>query len=80
MNKTGGYNSRFNENKSRGHLWKLVEWPDYQNVDIFGYSAGTHNGPRCVKCGYCYCHHCVDGPERDCTKPDNSDYLVVILP
>lgn len=49
----------------RGHVWKKEEDGD---IDIFGMSAGHHNGPVCVKCGYGFCHHCHELPQMDCPK------------
>lgn len=50
---------------ARGHEWLTN---DDGSIDIFGYDAGYHNGPRCVKCGYGFCHHCQSLPDEDC-KP-----------
>lgn len=27
-------------------------------IDIFAFSSGHCNGPRCVRCGESFCHHC----------------------
>lgn len=56
---------------TRGHTWKREDF-DPREVDIFGLesSCGYHNGPRCVVCGYGFCHHCHrDGPPEPCTGP-----------
>lgn len=36
------------------------EWikDDDGEVDIWQVAADYHNGPRCVKCGMEFCHHC----------------------
>jgi len=48
----------------RGHRWETDEDGD---IDIFAYNPeDPHNGPRCVKCGYGFCHHCEDGPNEEC--------------
>lgn len=52
---------------NRGHVWLKSSY-DKREIDIFGFSAGYHNGPRCVKCGYEFCHHCQSGPLTDCPK------------
>lgn len=41
----------------KGHVWELN---DDGGVDIFALSDDIHNGPRCVNCGYDFCHHCID--------------------
>lgn len=51
------------EVEARGHEWLRN---DDGSVDIFGYDGDTHNGPRCVKCGYGFCHHCQSLPDEDC--------------
>jgi len=47
-----------------GHVW---ETNDNGAVDAFAMSAGDHNGPRCVVCGYSFCEHCQDMPSESCT-------------
>ena len=50
-----------------GHVWMTHHEldPDYENdeygksIDWFALSSGYHNGPRCKKCGYEFCHHCL---------------------
>ena len=32
-------------------------------IDIFGFECDYHNGPRCVRCHDCWCHHCRDSIE-----------------
>ena len=52
----------------RGHEWETY---DDGTINIFAYSPyDPHNGPKCKKCGYGYCHHCDDGPSVDCTAPN----------
>lgn len=51
---------------NRGHVWKRNDYD--RSIDIFGKSAGHHNGPVCVNCGYGFCHHCQTGPDHDCPK------------
>ena len=54
----------------RGHRWQTFG-PDDPEIDTFAYNPeDSHNGPRCVKCGYEFCHHCQDGPDEDCPTPD----------
>jgi len=48
------------EKETRGHIWKRDETG---NVDIFAYDYDYHNGPRCIKCGYGFCHHCSKLPQ-----------------
>lgn len=52
---------------ARGHVWATN---DDGTVDDFAYDyegeAGYHNGPRCVVCGYSFCHYCQDTPDEDC--------------
>lgn len=44
------------------HKWQKNDY-DKRTVDMFAYEAGEyHNGPRCVRCGAGFCHHCH--PER----------------
>lgn len=51
----------------RGHVW---ETEDDGDINIFAMSEGHHNGPKCIKCGYSFCHHCSDGPKQDCASGD----------
>ena len=37
------------------HKWERDEDDE---VDIFAFAAGFHNGPRCARCGTEFCHHC----------------------
>ena len=51
----------------RGHTWER----EYEEVAIFAYEAGDyHNGPRCINCGYGFCHHCQEGPTESCTSTE----------
>jgi hypothetical protein len=51
---------------NRGHVWDTYT-DGSSDVDMFAYNAGDkHNGPVCVNCGYAYCHHCEDGPQKSC--------------
>ncbi|RKY70522.1 MAG: hypothetical protein DRP97_03605 [Candidatus Latescibacterota bacterium] len=53
---------------AHGHEWKTYRdsYPedyadddkDGDEIDIFAYSAGRHNGMVCKKCGFSFCHHC----------------------
>ena len=53
------------ETENRGHEWQRNE---DGSIDIFAYNhADPHNGPRCVKCGYGFCHRCEKIPDCDCT-------------
>lgn len=50
------------------------EWvKDNGRVDIFAYEVGEyHNGPKCIKCDYGFCHHCNDKPlEPNCPRRDD---------
>lgn len=49
---------------TRGHKWIIGEY--YGEVDIFAFDHDIHNGPMCSKCGYSFCHHCNEGPLKDC--------------
>lgn len=49
-----------------GHVWETEDG----SIDIFAYSVGSiHNGPRCVNCGYGFCHHCQPKPDHECARP-----------
>lgn len=43
---------------TKRHVWAENDYDG--NVDVFGLEFGHHNGPRCVNCGYSFCHHCED--------------------
>ena len=54
--------------KKHGHVWetKREASPEFyeddergNEIDTFAYSVGYHNGPRCKKCGFEFCHHCT---------------------
>lgn len=47
------------------HTWEQGE-DGY--INIFAFEEGYHNGPKCVVCGYSFCHHCSDGkvPVKEC--------------
>lgn len=56
---------------TRGHVWATDE---DGVLDIFAYEGGDyHNGPKCVKCGYGFCHHCKEGPAKDCSSQETED-------
>lgn len=41
-----------------GHTW---ESGNDGIIEIFAFTRGEYcNGPRCTKCGYGFCHHCID--------------------
>jgi hypothetical protein len=53
--------------KRHGHVWEtnrdsdsdLYSEGEYgDKINIFAYSVGFHNGPRCKNCGYYFCQHC----------------------
>jgi len=51
---------------ARGHVW-ITDPDDPTCIDIFAYNpADPHNGPKCTRCGYGFCHHCDEGPQQDC--------------
>jgi len=53
---------------NRGHVWETV----HGDIHIFAFHpCDPHNGPRCIKCGYGFCHHCQDGPDNDCPNAGN---------
>lgn len=63
------YNKWLNEIRAKhGHIWMTngdSEWKadeedsDYnREIDSFAYSEGHHNGYKCKKCGFEFCHHC----------------------
>ena len=60
----GGLEMRPYEENPMGHEWAQM----YEEADIFGFSEGTCNGPRCVKCGYYFCHHCQKMPSEECSE------------
>lgn len=56
--------------KTTKHSWCKDEYGD---IDIFGYSDGFCNGPKCEICGYSFCHHCY--PNRYSDKNCNEHYI-----
>lgn len=53
--------------KKHGHVWashRDIDPESYKNdkygksIDWFALEGGYHNGPRCKKCGFEFCHHC----------------------
>lgn len=57
----------------RGHVWQK---DSYGEPDFMAFYEGCHNGYRCVRCGYIFCHHCEDGPQEDCTFKDQTEMPV----
>lgn len=51
---------------NKGHLWQVDEFGD---VDTFAFNHEPHNGPKCMTCGYHFCHHCKSEPEKECSNP-----------
>jgi len=53
------------------HRWKPHnDFPDDTEADTFAYEVGYHNGPKCVVCGFYFCHHCnPDGWNTECGTP-----------
>lgn len=58
--------------ESHGHEWETHYDSDpdiYDNdergnqINIFAYSSGYHNGPQCKNCGFSFCHHCENEME-----------------
>jgi hypothetical protein len=60
------------EIETNGHVWMREE---DGSIDIFGYSSGHCNGPRCSVCGYGFCHHCHDEVPQNhvCSGIQDSD-------
>ena len=60
--------------RRKKHKW--IKGSDGEN-DIFQYEAGYHNGPKCARCGFYFCHHCnPEGYDSECspnTKPIKGD-------
>lgn len=56
------------EVNTKGHVWQKNEYDD--KVDIMAMCYDFHNGPKCINCGYDFCHHCQDGPTIICTGGD----------
>ena len=67
-----------------GHVWmtnKDCDPEDYKGkrndkyaneINEFAMSEGNHNGPRCKKCGYGFCHHCLSEFDvRNCDKKES---------
>jgi len=53
------------QKKPSGHVWETDEDGE---LEIFAYKRGEiHNGPKCVNCGYGFCHHCQELPGRECS-------------
>ena len=51
---------------NKGHVWMTHD--DDDTVDIFAYTPSEYcNGPRCIHCGYGFCHHCHDEPQIECS-------------
>lgn len=49
--------------KHNNHLWRKYDGTgtadkNNDDIDICAYEAGYHNDPRCIVCGYGFCHHC----------------------
>lgn len=57
--------TEYHNKNAKGHVWKLDDYNE--EVDIFAFDAGNHNGPMCIKCGYGFCHHCHPVPEEECS-------------
>jgi len=59
------------------HDWHLDENGD---IDMFAMEYENHNGPSCKRCGYSYCHHCQDGPDRPCEihVPEYTNSLILM--
>lgn len=54
---------------SRGHVWIMDDDYDPPIVDVWKHEGGHYcNGPKCVACGYSFCHHCHERPQKDCPK------------
>ena len=56
------------------HVWETYEYKkgsnfDPEDINVFAYEYGHHNGPRCKNCGYYFCQHCnSDGWDKEpCT-------------
>ena len=69
--------------KKHGHVWMTERdsHPDFYDsddengnkIDVFAYEVGNHNGMRCKKCGYGFCHHCITEFEVEkCTSKEAS--------
>lgn len=56
--------------KTTKHSWCK---DDDGNIDVFGYSEGFCNGPKCEICGYSFCHHCY--PNRYSDENCNEHYI-----
>ena len=65
--------------ENHGHTWMTNYESDrgYYDADSkygkqinwFALEANMHNGPRCKKCGFDFCHHCTSEFEVEkCTK------------
>lgn len=63
------------------HVFGLVEgqdfgeWPEHEwerlkngSINIYSYDEYPHVGPRCTRCGYCYCRLCQDMPGEPCQR------------
>ena len=65
------YNDREYAKNPKGHVWERDETGD---IEIFAFTdGGHHNGPKCVNCGYGFCHYCEDGPKHKCTHAAGSE-------
>lgn len=64
------------EDDPRGHIWKKNDYDG--EVDIFAFETDHHNGPRCVVCGYEFCHHCQGRPSISCEEVQRQKLLDVL--
>lgn len=60
-----GSTGRLMATDQMGHEWERDQDGE---IDFMAYDADPepHNGPRCVRCGYGFCHHCQSGPSEPC--------------
>lgn len=56
--------------QTHGHVWltntelgffKDTKYGD--EISMFAYAEGYHNGPKCKNCGYTFCEHCTSEME-----------------
>lgn len=54
-----------------GHEWERDERGE---VNVFAFTSSHCNGPRCVKCGWGFCHHCLPiATIPSCTVTETTD-------
>ena len=53
----------------KGHEWIRDSDGD---INVFAFNEGICNGPKCKKCDYEFCHHCI---KYKCSEPCIINYV-----